>query len=143
MVRVAFTLAKAPQTSIARLWMSSPSLRPAGDPTSEWFTMTFHQSNKDEAEETFQGYLEILWQAKERLKAWVALFGHRRDGQMSKCPDCDDDDLFDRSCGNGKCGECHGTGVNPNLASVALGEEECPECGESGVCQTCDGSGEV
>lgn len=62
---------------------------------------------------------------------------------MSKCPDCSGEQIFDVNVGDGKCGECGGTGVNSNLADVALGEEECPACHGSGVCQTRGGDGEV
>jgi DnaJ-class molecular chaperone len=62
---------------------------------------------------------------------------------MAKCPDCDGEKWFDKDVGDGKCSECHGSGVNPNPADIVLGDEECPVCGTSGICQTCHGEGEV
>jgi len=40
--------------------------------------------------------------------------------------------------GNGKCAQCDGTGVNPQLDSA---QPKCPNCGGSGVCPSCGGSG--
>jgi DnaJ-class molecular chaperone len=40
--------------------------------------------------------------------------------------------------GDGKCAQCHGTGINtqPNSAQA-----KCPSCNGTGVCQTCGGRG--
>ena len=51
-----------------------------------------------------------------------------------RCPDCDEG-LFER---NGKCGKCHGTGINTQLNSA---QPECPFCAGTGICSTCGGSG--
>ena len=61
---------------------------------------------------------------------------------MAKCQDCSGEHIFDKDMGDGKCGVCDGSGVNPNLADVVMGDEMCPSCSGSGVCQTCRGSGE-
>jgi len=65
---------------------------------------------------------------------------------MTLCPDCDGESLFDDEIGDGKCSECHGTGLelDPLEALVeALGDEPqtCKECEGSGKCQTCKGDG--
>jgi DnaJ-class molecular chaperone len=50
------------------------------------------------------------------------------------CHDCDGGWLR----ANGKCAQCHGTGVNTQLDSA---QEKCPFCKGTGVCPTCGGSG--
>jgi DnaJ-class molecular chaperone len=54
-----------------------------------------------------------------------------------RCPDCDQQGLRETSpdlnIGNGKCRACHGRGE--------LNGEPCMACMETGVCQTCGGSG--
>ena len=69
--------------------------------------------------------------------------GTDKEGFVSKCEDCSGEHLFDQHDGDGKCGTCDGKGVNPNLAALAMGEGECPDCHGNGVCQTCGGDGEL
>jgi hypothetical protein len=47
------------------------------------------------------------------------------------CRDC-------KSPGNGKCRVCSGTGINVHLNSD---RQSCENCGGSGACPTCQGSG--
>lgn len=54
--------------------------------------------------------------------------------RLRKCQDCDSGFLK----GNGKCAQCHGTGVNTQLDSI---QPKCPYCHGTGMCATCDGSG--
>jgi len=51
-----------------------------------------------------------------------------------RCPDCAGGFLE----GNGRCGQCNGTGTNTQLDSA---QPQCPYCKGTGVCQTCGGSG--
>jgi DnaJ-class molecular chaperone len=52
------------------------------------------------------------------------------------CPDCDGD-FFER---NGRCAQCHGTGINTQLDSA---QPKCPYCHGTGVCATCGGTGRI
>jgi DnaJ-class molecular chaperone len=65
---------------------------------------------------------------------------------MAQCPDCSGVGVFPET-GNGKCGDCHGTGergpVDAFIASLAHVDNDCEICGGSGECPTCGGSGEV
>jgi DnaJ-class molecular chaperone len=63
------------------------------------------------------------------------------------CPDCDGMG-FGNFTGDGQCSACHGTGGELNVieavADILAGEsQECKVCGGSGVCQTCNGEGEI
>lgn len=68
-----------------------------------------------------------------------------------KCPDCDSVSLTPYADeGDGKCSECHGTGMGGVLEDLAdyanpLGSQgsECWKCHGTGQCQTCGGSGIV
>jgi len=65
---------------------------------------------------------------------------------MEKCPDCEGERAFDPNCGDGKCSECHGTGLEQDvleaLAESLSGQsQKCKVCGGSGKCQTCYGKG--
>ncbi|HJZ99387.1 MAG TPA: hypothetical protein VKE70_22905 [Candidatus Solibacter sp.] len=51
-----------------------------------------------------------------------------------RCQDCAGGFLT----GDGKCGQCNGTGVNTQLDSA---QPKCPYCKGTGVCATCGGSG--
>jgi hypothetical protein len=51
-----------------------------------------------------------------------------------RCPDC----AGGFFAGDGKCGQCNGTGINTQLDSD---QPKCPFCRGSGVCQACGGSG--
>lgn len=71
---------------------------------------------------------------------------------MSRCPDCDGVAItLGSDVGNGKCDSCHGTGesILGALASAVVPIDadrtaaECDNCGGSGVCPTCGGSGEI
>jgi len=60
------------------------------------------------------------------------------------CPDCDSERAF--GGGNGKCSDCHGTGLETNvfeaLAESLSGQsQDCKSCNGSGECQTCYGKG--
>jgi DnaJ-class molecular chaperone len=52
-----------------------------------------------------------------------------------RCPDCDGGFLE----GNGKCAQCHGTGINTQLDSA---QPKCPYCAGAGTCATCFASGD-
>jgi hypothetical protein len=51
-----------------------------------------------------------------------------------RCPDCDGG-WFE---GNGKCAQCHGTGINTQLDSD---QPKCPFCDGTGLCRSCGGTG--
>ena len=57
--------------------------------------------------------------------------------ELVRCPDCDRqglrETLPDLNIGNGRCRACHGRGERDG--------EPCQACMETGVCQTCGGSG--
>ena len=61
----------------------------------------------------------------------ASVFMNMRRG---RCPDCNEGLLQ----GDGKCGQCNGTGVNTQLDSD---QPQCPYCRGTGVCATCGGSG--
>ena len=54
--------------------------------------------------------------------------------RRGKCPDCAGGFLT----GNGKCGQCNGTGVNTQVSSA---QPKCPYCHGTGICATCGGDG--
>jgi DnaJ-class molecular chaperone len=65
---------------------------------------------------------------------------------MPKCPDCNStSDIFGLA-GDGVCSDCHGdgkralSGLNEAIFDTVL---ECNNCGGSGKCPTCDGTGEI
>ena len=65
---------------------------------------------------------------------------------MAKCPDCDSVEInifIDK--GNGKCSECHGTGLGGALdqfvSSVVNERSVCEYCNGTKQCQTCGGTG--
>lgn len=67
---------------------------------------------------------------------------------MAMCPDCDGPAIFNQ--GNGKCSSCNGTGDGGWFGAIARAVDitgstgnSCSNCGGSGVCPTCDGSGVV
>lgn len=65
---------------------------------------------------------------------------------MIKCSDCDGERIFDPDCGDGKCSDCHGTGLelDPLTAfteALSGQSQKCDTCGGTGECQTCYGKG--
>ena len=54
--------------------------------------------------------------------------------RRGRCPDCDSGFLE----GDGKCAQCHGTGINTQLDSA---QPKCPYCAGTGVCRSCGGTG--
>jgi hypothetical protein len=62
---------------------------------------------------------------------------------MSRCPDCSGDSDLSREdgpslqLGNGKCGRCGGSGLEPDV------NKACEFCRGTGICQTCGGAGDV
>lgn len=57
-----------------------------------------------------------------------------------RCEDCSGQHWSVNGQGDGKCGDCAGTGIDGGLLSI---DSPCRECDGSGVCQTCDGEGLV
>ena len=71
---------------------------------------------------------------------------------MAKCPDCYSETWWGK--GDGKCAHCYGTGKIQDLLDQIADRvahdflntpypSDCDECGGSGECQTCLGTGEV
>ena len=60
----------------------------------------------------------------------------RTASQVGVCPECDDWSIL--SGGNGRCSQCHGTGINSRMNDPV---PECPGCRGTGVCVRCSGSG--
>lgn len=67
---------------------------------------------------------------------------------MARCTECDRVEInifIDK--GNGKCKECHGTGLGDALdqfiSSVVHENSACYYCNGTGQCQNCGGTGEV
>lgn len=71
-----------------------------------------------------------------------------------RCPDCDSISssvaFFKETPGDGVCSKCHGNGIGGLLDQFAdsfnpfgTGHIKCDNCDGSGVCPTCDGTGEV
>lgn len=67
---------------------------------------------------------------------------------MAQCPDCDSVKirLFEDE-GDGVCSVCHGSGgggMLDDIGDAMFGSKtECYNCGGSGECPTCDGTGVV
>jgi len=51
------------------------------------------------------------------------------NSRRGRCPDCASG-IFE---GDGKCSQCHGTGINTQLDSA---QPKCPYCHGTGVCAT-------
>lgn len=68
---------------------------------------------------------------------------------MARCPDCNSSSDAFGLFGDGKCGVCGGDGKDHHiigeLAKGVLGGElrDCWNCGGSGTCPKCNGTGEV
>jgi len=65
---------------------------------------------------------------------------------MAECPDCDNILIrLPDSIGDGKCSDCHGTGIDAADAMINILSDEhpCNTCNGTGQCQTCGGTGEV
>ena len=59
------------------------------------------------------------------------------------CPDCDGPSGIGFGANNGKCSECHGTGLKTKseYENILGGDSNCDNCGGSGKCPTCEGKG--
>lgn len=69
---------------------------------------------------------------------------------MAGCTDCDGQPYILSEAGNGVCSVCHGSGkiglFGRMTDAVPLGhltESDCDNCGGSGRCPTCGGTGSV
>jgi len=66
---------------------------------------------------------------------------------MSKkiqCPNCNSIKVFPGvNEGDGKCSQCHGTGLGSLLDQVVDRHSKCIRCNGSGICQSCSGAGIV
>jgi DnaJ-class molecular chaperone len=61
------------------------------------------------------------------------------------CPDCDGPSAIPFGSNDGKCSECHGTGLETKseYMNILGGNSDCRNCGGSGKCPTCNGKGYV